>query len=63
MNFGDYFTKHHSPTHHRMMQETYLINKALQYKIVFCKDVIKLVTLDLGKLGFNPNRGRYRIDS
>ena len=26
MNCGDYFTKHHPPTHHRNMRQTYLVN-------------------------------------
>ena len=26
MNLGDYFTKHHSPTHHRSIQQSYLVN-------------------------------------
>ena len=26
MNLGDYFTKHHPPTHHWRMRQTYLLN-------------------------------------
>ena len=36
MNLGDYFPKHHPPTHHHTMQQTYLLNAiiAVQERII-----------------------------
>ena len=36
MNLGDYFTKHHPPTHHRRIRKTYLVNAniAVQERIL-----------------------------
>ena len=44
MNLGYYFTKHHPPTHHQIMQQTYLLNATISIKIVYCDGVIKLGT-------------------
>ena len=51
MNLGDYFTKNHSPTHHRNMRQTYLANAISAVKERILRGCAKTRKLGAGEHG------------
>ena len=63
MNIGDYFTKHHPPTHHRSMIQNYLVNAIIAVQERILRGRAKTRNLGAEEHGVNHNLGRASIDS
>ena len=64
MNLGDYFTKHHTPTHHQKMIQTYLVNAIIAVQERILRGFAKTRNLRSGETGYTQYstiRDRYYL--